>query len=89
MKQLIVEVCVGTSCHLLGAQDLLKTLEELPCKKKERLDIRGVTCLKACGRGPNVRINGLVFVSVTPDHLMELLSEYFLPEEELQYVASD
>jgi len=83
MKSLLVEVCIGTSCHLLGAQDLLQAIEEFVPENQAKLDIRGVTCLKTCGRGPNVRIDGQVFTNVTPDYLIAVIQSYLLQEEEL------
>lgn len=75
MKKLRVEVCIGTSCYLLGAQDLIDAIEEMPDSEKEMIDLVGATCLKSCGKGPNVRINGITIPNVTPEHLIEILKD--------------
>jgi NADH-quinone oxidoreductase subunit E len=75
MDQLIVEICAGTSCYLLGSQDLIDALETLPSEKRSRIDLRGITCLKACGHGPNVRINGVVLSNMTPDRLLQAIED--------------
>lgn len=75
MKKVVVEVCLGTSCHLLGAQDLMTYLERTPKEWKEWLEVRGSTCLHNCGKGPNVKINDVVYTGMTPDHLHDLLSD--------------
>lgn len=75
MKKLQVEVCIGTSCYLLGAQDLIDAIEAMPDSEKEMVDLVGTTCLKSCGKGPNVRINGVTIPNVTPEHLIEILKE--------------
>ena len=89
MKQILVEVCVGTSCHLLGAQDLFQTLENLPIEKQELLQVQGVTCLKSCGRGPNVRIQQQVYTNITPDRLLEIIETLLSSEEALANGASN
>lgn len=89
MNRILVEVCIGTSCHLLGAQDLLQVLENLPAEKQELLQVQGITCLKACGRGPNVRIQQQVFTNMTPDKLLEILEPYLYSEEALSHGASN
>lgn len=68
-----VEVCMGTSCHLMGVQDLMAVLDSLPDSQRNQIELKAVTCFKNCGKGPNVRINGELMNNVTPDRLLELL----------------
>ena len=75
MQRLVLEICVGTSCHLLGSHDLVQMVENLPIEMKNKIDLQGATCLGACGRGPNVRVNGTVFTNVTPDQLLEIICD--------------
>lgn len=58
-----VSICVGTGCHLRGAQDLLKqVLKHVEdADLTERFDIRATFCMEACDRGPSVTINGVPF----------------------------
>lgn len=78
MDKLLIEVCIGTSCHLLGSQDLIDAIEELADEVKEKIDLQGVTCLKSCGKGPNIRINGIVIPNVTPEQLIEIVHDNLL-----------
>lgn len=73
MAMLILEICMGTSCHLLGTEDLLAVVENLPQEVKAKIELRGVTCLKTCRKGPNVRINGVVLSDMTPDRLLDTI----------------
>ncbi|NMC31004.1 MAG: hypothetical protein GYA36_00920 [Veillonellaceae bacterium] len=68
-----VELCMGTSCHLMGTQELMDVLDSLPPEQRRQLEIKGVTCFKNCGKGPNVRINGVLLENATPDSLLEVL----------------
>lgn len=77
-KPLTIEICMGTSCYMLGSQDLLTAIESLPQAMRQRLDVNEVPCFKACGKGPNVRVNGVVLSAMTPERLVGLIEEYFL-----------
>ena len=70
---LTVEICMGTSCHLMGNQDLMAIIDSLPAEQRQLIEIKGVTCFKNCGKGPNVTINGTLMTGVTPDILLETL----------------
>lgn len=73
MAKLVIEICVGTSCHLLGSGDLFSTVCELSAAQKENVEIKGVSCLGKCGQGPNVRVNGVILSGVTPDKLLKII----------------
>ncbi|MDU4960665.1 MAG: NAD(P)H-dependent oxidoreductase subunit E [Sporomusaceae bacterium] len=75
MEKLVVEICAGTSCYLLGSQDLIDALETLPQEKRAKIDLRGITCLKACGYGPNVRVKGVVLSNMTPERLLQVIDD--------------
>lgn len=75
---LTVEICMGTSCHLMGTQDLMDVLDALPAEQRKLLEIKGVTCFKKCGKGPNVRINGELLENATPELLLEVLQANLL-----------
>lgn len=75
MNNIVIEICVGTSCYLLGAQDLIRAVEELPCEQRSHIELRGVTCLKTCGKGPNVRIDGVVVAGMTPERLLTIIQD--------------
>ena len=70
---LTVEICMGTSCHLMGTQDLMDILDALPADQRRQIEIKGVTCFKNCGKSPNIRINGELMGNVTPELLLEVL----------------
>lgn len=74
-KILVIEICMGTSCHLLGAQDLIETIESLPIDIKDKIEVKGATCLQACGKGPNIKVNGLVLSDITPERLLQIIDD--------------
>jgi len=74
-QQFIVESCLGTSCHLLGAEDLLAVIQHLPQEIKNKIDLQAVTCLQHCGKGPNIRINGEIMMNMTPERLLQVIQQ--------------
>lgn len=75
MKKIKVEICIGTSCYLLGAHDLMEAVENLPQEIKKCIDLNAVTCLKTCGKGPNICINDVVLSGITPQRLLEIIHD--------------
>lgn len=66
-KKISVEVCIGTSCHLMGSNLIIDYLGNLPEKLKSQLDIKYVTCMDKCNKGPQVKIGGNQLDNATPD----------------------
>ncbi len=75
MKKIELEICQGTSCHLLGSQELLEAVEALPDERRAAIELRRVGCLKSCRQGPNIRLDGVILSGLTADQLFGLLEE--------------
>lgn len=73
--KLPVSVCVGTACHLRGAQDLLKDLLRWveQADLSERFDIQATFCMERCELGPTVRVNGHVIRQATLPAVQDVL----------------
>lgn len=71
----IVEICMGTACHLMGAQDLMNVLDSLPQDMRRCVEVKGIACLNSCGKGPSIRINGALLTNLTPDALLDALQD--------------
>lgn len=75
-EKITVEVCVGTSCHLMGSSVLISTLEELSADIAWKIKTKLSLCFEVCHGDKNppvVRINGDFYDEMTPDRLRELL----------------
>lgn len=66
-KQISVKVCVGTSCHLRGSQDILTNIiKSLDNENLEEfVDVRATFCSEKCDKGPNITIDGEVIHKAT------------------------
>ncbi|MDX9973986.1 MAG: [FeFe] hydrogenase, group A [FCB group bacterium] len=70
-----VTVCVGTSCHVKGAQKLLSKLIRYVGDKNwgQYVDIKATFCMEACDRGPTVNVAGIEINHCTMDKATEVL----------------
>ena len=75
MNKIKLEICQGTSCHLLGSQELLEAVETLPDARREAIELNRVDCLKSCRQGPNIRLDGEIVSGLTAERLVMVLEE--------------
>ena len=76
-----INVCIGISCHLLGAWELLEHAEEvLGVKDGSTTDdgmftIEAVECIAACTEAPALSVNYRYRHQVTPQHLEQIVAD--------------
>lgn len=81
MKEMIViEICTGTACFVMGGSKLLLIEEHLPPEMKNRIRVVGTMCLdlcecESCARAPFVRIDGDVVKHATIPSVIGCLRE--------------
>ena len=79
---LVVQICVGSSCHLKGSQDIIELFESALAENKIESDevvLTGSFCIGKCNRvGVTVQINDDVHVGVTRDNFKEFFTEHVL-----------
>lgn len=63
----IVTVCIGSSCHLKGSREIIQRLEQLLRDKglEDKVELRGSFCMGECVNGVCVKINEKLY-SLTP-----------------------
>lgn len=76
--KLDVEVCVGTSCHLMGSQAILNYLEGLPQKIKVKINVSIVACMNKCKQGPAVRVGKKFVAEATPEKVKKAIEDELL-----------
>lgn len=78
----IVNVCLGTACHVRGGELILDTLQrQLNVKPGEttsdlRFTLDSVNCMGCCATGPVVKIDDEYFGHMTNDKVETMLSKY-------------
>ena len=54
-----VTVCVGSSCHIKGARDVIMQFDKLLKENslEDRIELKGSFCMERCGEGVNWQID--------------------------------
>ncbi|WP_294506886.1 (2Fe-2S) ferredoxin domain-containing protein [uncultured Victivallis sp.] len=79
-----VEICLGTTCYVLGSFRLSALEEQLPPELKERVEVVGCACLDVChdrnyGNAPFVRINeDRIVDNATIEKVIDILRDEYL-----------
>ena len=60
-----VTVCVGSSCHIKGARDMIARFNDFLTKEglEDKVELKGTFCMERCGEGINWMINDEVLSS--------------------------
>ena len=77
----IVQVCVGSSCHLKGSQDIVELLQKSieDYKIQDDVVLTGSFCIGKCNRvGVTVQVNDDVHVGVTKENFREFFKTNIL-----------
>ncbi|HHY97341.1 MAG TPA: (2Fe-2S) ferredoxin domain-containing protein [Firmicutes bacterium] len=76
-----VSVCVGSSCHLRGAYDVIRALQDLirTYGLSDKIDLSATFCLGHCTEGVTVKIGETIVTSVTPQIVERIFEEKVLP----------
>ena len=78
---LIVQICVGSSCHLKGSQEIVELLESAVKEHHIEDDVvlSGSFCIGQCNRvGVTVRVNDDVHVGITRENFKEFFTTNIL-----------
>jgi NADH:ubiquinone oxidoreductase subunit E len=78
---LIVQICVGSSCHLKGSQEIVELLQKAveEYKLEDDVVLAGSFCIGKCNRtGVTVQVNDDVHVGITRDNFKEFFENNIL-----------
>ncbi len=78
MKPIKVRICLGTTCHVMGASESQLLPELLPAEWRDRVEVTGASCLGHCqdrkyGKAPYAEIDGEVVAAATVQTLLAKL----------------
>jgi NADH-quinone oxidoreductase subunit G len=62
-----VTVCVGSSCHIKGAREMIARFNDFLKNKglQDKVELKGAFCMERCGEGINWKINDEIITSPT------------------------
>lgn len=75
-----MDVCWGPTCHLMGAQEVLKTVHEALGLDEEatttdgKITLRYSTCLGACAQAPVVARDHVLTGRITPESVSDYVA---------------
>jgi NADH-quinone oxidoreductase subunit E len=78
----LIQVCLGTACHIRGGPKILEKVEDtLKIKEGDttpdtKFTLRGVNCLGCCAMGPMLAIDADYYGGVRPAKVEEILKKY-------------
>ena len=78
---LIVQICVGSSCHLKGSQDIVELLQAAISEYhlEDEVILSGSFCIGKCNRvGVTVQVNDDVHVGITKENFREFFKTNIL-----------
>jgi len=75
-----VTVCVGSSCHLKGARQVIMRFNELLTEHglQEKVMLKGSFCMERCGEGVNWQIDDAPLTSATADEAVAIFRQRVL-----------
>ena len=78
---LVVQICVGSSCHLKGSQQIVELMQK--AVEEYNLDgdvvLVGSFCVGKCNReGVTVQVNDDIHVGITPQNFKEFFQTHIL-----------
>ena len=77
-----IHICMGTACHVRGAQRVLDMVEDMTGIKPGETDLdlkfslETVNCLGCCALGPVMEIDGKTHGKMTPAETADVLKNY-------------
>lgn len=90
MKKLLVEVCVGTHCTMLGAthiMDAVNSLDEIRCGQEDsgcQVEVVPLPCMNLCKdavKGPFVRVGDELIAPAQSDDVMAAIMRWCSQKE--------
>lgn len=78
---MIIQICIGSSCHIKGSYDIVKLMEEAIAENKleNEITLAGSFCTGRCNRmGVTVQVDDDVYTGITKENFREFFNEHIL-----------
>ena len=78
---IFVQVCIGSSCHLKGSQDIVELFEKAVKDHniEDEVVLSGSFCIGKCNRvGVTVQVDDEIHVGITRENFKEFFTENIL-----------
>ena len=81
-KMIFIDVCVGSSCHLMGSHEIVKLIQNEIANRHldDEVVLSGCFCLGKCNRsGVSVKVGEEVYTGITPSNFREFWENTVMP----------
>ena len=81
VKNMIIQVCVGSSCHLKGSPEIVELFQNAISEHKleEEVTLVGSFCIGKCNRtGVTIQIDEDIHTGITKENFKEFFNENVL-----------
>jgi len=80
LRMVTVTVCVGSSCHLKGAREVIMRFNGMLTEHglQEKVMLKGSFCMERCGEGVNWQIDDAPVTSATVDEAVAIFRQRVL-----------
>jgi len=77
-----VTVCVGSSCHIKGAREMIGCFNDFLTKEhlQDKVELKGAFCMDRCGEGINWKINEEIMTSSSAEDGAKMFQKRVLEE---------
>ena len=78
---MIIQICVGSSCHLKGSPEIIELLEKAVADHhlETEVTLAGSFCIGKCNRvGVTIQVDDDIHVGITKENFKEFLQENVL-----------
>ena len=78
---MIIQVCVGSSCHIKGSPEIVELLQKAVAENKleDEITLAGSFCIGKCNRiGVTVQVDDEVYTGITKENFKEFFKENVL-----------
>ncbi len=75
-----ISVCVGSSCHLKGAYEVINEFKHLIAENSltDQIELKACFCLGECQAGVSMLVDGQLYTSMNKEKTAEFFQEHFL-----------
>lgn len=84
---MVIQICVGSSCHLKGSPELVELLQKAVADHhlEDQVTLMGSFCIGRCNReGVTIQVDDDVFVGITKETFKEFFTENVLKKLEVE-----
>jgi NADH:ubiquinone oxidoreductase subunit E len=77
---MIIQVCIGSACHLKGAYNVINSIQTLITEKnlQDKITLKAAFCLGQCTSAVSVQIDDGSVISVCDSNVEQFFDEYVL-----------